>query len=166
MSRLRIGLIVGTCFSHWQYRASHSRHSSNCRKGHGSASAVLGRCDVVTMKKRIFREMTQAGGNYLASQLTLDVYRVVARLPGFGQWKGRLDSAVEPRSPSTWRWQLGGLRKPSPVIGESTALDTTSRQSRGQHRGRGVPRPRDNTQLLCESFSLLPGVVSRPRIKW
>ena len=131
MSRLRIGLIVGTLLFALAVPALAQQGTAVIAgKATDQQGAVLpGVAIVVTNEETgIFREMTTSEeGTYLASQLTPGRYRVVARLPGFRTVeRGGLILPVGTTLTINLALAVGGVEETVTVIGESPLIDTTS----------------------------------------
>ncbi len=167
MSRLRIGLIVGTLLFALAVPALAQQGTAVIAgKVTDQQGAVLpGVAIVVTNEETgIFREMTTSEeGTYLASQLTPGRYRVVARLPGFRTMeRGGLILPVGTTLTINLALAVGGVEETVTVIGESPLIDTTSARVGGNIEAEELAETPATHRNYFAIVSLLPGVVFTP----
>src|SRR5713226_10476027 len=131
MSRLRIGLIVGTLlFAPTVPALAQQGTAEIAGKVTDEQGAVLPGVSIVVTNEEsgVFREVTSgADGSYFASQLTPGRYKIAAKLASFRTFeRGGLLLAVGKTLTINVTLALGALEETVRVTAESPLVDTTS----------------------------------------
>src|SRR5437867_3671911 len=167
MSRLRIGLIVGTLlFASAVPVLAQQGTAEIAGKVTDQQGAVLpGVAIVVTNEETgILREMIASEeGTYLASQHAPGRYKVVAKLPGFRTMeRSGLILPVGTTLTINLTLAVGAVEETVTVIGESPLIDTTSARVGGNIGADELAETPATHRNYFAIVSLLPGVVFTP----
>ncbi|PYS43806.1 MAG: hypothetical protein DMG13_34870, partial [Acidobacteria bacterium] len=167
MSRLRIGLIVGTLLFASAVPALAQQGTAEIagRVTDEQGAVLPGVAIVVTNEETgIFREVTTSEeGTYLASQLVPGRYGVVAKLLGFRTMeRGGLILPVGTTLTINLTLAVGAVEETITVVGESPLIDTTSARVGGNIGAEELAETPATHRNYFAIVSQLPGVVFTP----